>query len=249
MLSLCLLSKRLDADTILGNRLTSMRPYERFWLAGVMVLCLSLVSFAECPHFAIPQDGSGDESSATSLQAAKNQHVVFLQLRLSKSGAVKNAEVVGRPLPLGKAAIDAVKHRKFKSQVFPGASQMFVAVDFAPTDGPVPKIQEAMPAGVPGCIMVPQRVRVSQFVMRSQLLTHINPIYPPEALTKGIEGTVMLRVWIDKNGNVYHAEKVSGPDILVPAAVESVKQWKYRPFLLNGGAIEVETMVDVKFAI
>ena len=226
-----------------------MRRYGQFWLSVVIVSCLSLASFAQCSHLAAMQDGSGGESPAASPQAAKNQHVVFLQLRLSRSGAVKAAEVIGKPLPLGQAAIDAVRHRKFKSQVFPSARQMFVAVDFAPTDGPAPKIQEALPAGVSSCIMVPEIVRVSQFVMQSQLITHVNPVYPVEALTQHIEGTVTLRTWIDKDGSVLRTEKVSGPDILVLAAVESVKQWKYRPFLLNGGAIEVETTVDVKFAL
>jgi len=55
---------------------------------------------------------------------------------------------------------------------------------------------------------------------------------------------------IDKSGGVLKADYVSGPTVLVPAAIESVKQWKYQPYLLNGEvAIEVETTVEISFTL
>ena len=62
-----------------------------------------------------------------------------------------------------------------------------------------------------------------------------------------VEGTVVLRLHIDKEGNVFKVERVSGPDALVPPIIEAVKSWKYEPFLLNGVLVEVETTVELKF--
>jgi periplasmic protein TonB len=62
-----------------------------------------------------------------------------------------------------------------------------------------------------------------------------------------VEETVVLRVRVDKSGNVFKVDRVSGPDALVPPAIEAVKSWKYEPFLLNGYVVEVETTVELKF--
>ncbi len=62
-----------------------------------------------------------------------------------------------------------------------------------------------------------------------------------------VEGTVVLRLRVDKNGNVFKVERISGPDALVSPVIEAVKSWKYKPFLLNGDSVEVETTVELKF--
>jgi protein TonB len=83
--------------------------------------------------------------------------------------------------------------------------------------------------------------------METLLLSRVEPVYPPEAQTEHIEGVVVLRITIDKGGNVYKAESVSGTPQLVPAAVEAVKQWKYRPYLIGLDPVEVETSVEISF--
>ena len=75
----------------------------------------------------------------------------------------------------------------------------------------------------------------------------VKPDYPPEAKKKHIKGDVILRVSVDKNGNVASTSVVQGDPMLAGAAVDAVKQWKYKPYLLNGEPIEVETMVTVHF--
>jgi protein TonB len=91
-------------------------------------------------------------------------------------------------------------------------------------------------------------VRISPEVMQTRLLTRIDPVYPPEAQALHIEGTVVLRLYIDTAGNVFKVVEVSGPEFLVRAASDAVKQWKYKPYALNGTPIKVETTIDVKFA-
>jgi TonB family protein len=94
-----------------------------------------------------------------------------------------------------------------------------------------------------------QRVKISQGVAQGLLVTRIAPEYPPLARSSKIQGTVVLRAVISKTGDVESLSLVSGHPMLAPAAVEAVKQWKYRPYLLNGNAVEVETNITVNFTL
>lgn len=75
----------------------------------------------------------------------------------------------------------------------------------------------------------------------------MNPIYPPEAKTKGIQGTVKLHVLILTDGSVKILEVAPGDPMLVPAAEKAVLQWRYKPLLFNGQPVEVDTTVTVNF--
>lgn len=93
------------------------------------------------------------------------------------------------------------------------------------------------------------RVRVSEGVSQRLLITRIEPRYPDEARQAHAEGPVVLKALIGTNGNVEDLTSVSGDSLLIPAAIEAVRQWKYKPYLLNGEAVTVETQVTVSFAI
>jgi periplasmic protein TonB len=82
--------------------------------------------------------------------------------------------------------------------------------------------------------------------MQTHRLSKVDPVYPPEA--QQLEGVLLLRVHIDKDGNASQAERISGPDLLVPAATEAVKGWKYQPYMLRGSPIEVETRVNLTYS-
>lgn len=92
-----------------------------------------------------------------------------------------------------------------------------------------------------------QRVRVSPGVVKGLLIHRVEPIYPPVAQQARIQGAVVLTAIIDKEGNVQSLQLVSGHPLLARAAIEAVKQWRYKPFLLNGQPLEVETAVTVDF--
>ena len=98
-------------------------------------------------------------------------------------------------------------------------------------------------------IALPTKVRVSSGVMRTLLIKKVRPQYPLEALREHLAGTVVLRINIDKSGNVSSVDAVSGSPLLIPAAIEAVEQWKYKPFLLNQIPVEVETEVRIDFSI
>lgn len=96
---------------------------------------------------------------------------------------------------------------------------------------------------------VPQRVRVSQGVSKGLLVYRVEPVYPPLARQAHIQGAVVLTAIIDKDGSIKNLQLVSGHPLLAPAAIEAVKQWRYKPFLLSGQPFEVETTVTVNFQL
>jgi periplasmic protein TonB len=98
-------------------------------------------------------------------------------------------------------------------------------------------------------IATPTRVRVSQGVSQGLIIRRIQPAYPPLARQARIQGTVILHALISKDGSIENLTLVSGHPMLAPAAIEAVKQWKYKPYLLNGEPVEVETEVLVNFTL
>jgi protein TonB len=143
-------------------------------------------------------------------------------------------------------------------------------------DAPPPTISEGVVGGVPGGVpggqlggviggiissnssldavptlskpaAMPRRVRVSQGVSKGLLVYHMDPPYPVLARQAHIQGTVILTALIDKEGNIQNLQVVSGHPLLTPAAIEAVKHWRYKPFLLDGQPVGVETTVTVNF--
>jgi protein TonB len=98
-------------------------------------------------------------------------------------------------------------------------------------------------------IATPQRVRVSSGVVSGLLLRKVQPNYPPLARQARIQGVVVLQAQISKEGAIENLQLISGHPMLAPAAIEAVKQWKYKPYLLNGEPVEVETQVQVNFTL
>jgi len=114
--------------------------------------------------------------------------------------------------------------------------------------GVIGGIISATPVAVPK-IAAPQRVRVSSGVSSGLLIRKVNPTYPPLARQARIQGTVVLQAQISKDGSIENLTLVSGHPMLAPAAIEAVKQWKYKPYLLNGEPVEVDTQVQVNLTL
>ncbi len=81
------------------------------------------------------------------------------------------------------------------------------------------------------------------------IVSKVNPKYPPEAKKAGIQGTVELDAVVSKSGHVEKLSVVSGPSELQQSALDAVRQWRYKPFLLNGAAIEVKTTISVVYTL
>lgn len=95
----------------------------------------------------------------------------------------------------------------------------------------------------------PSRVTVPSGEMVHQLLTKVNPKYPPEAKKARIQGKVELDAVIGKTGDVENLKVISGPSELQQSALDAVRQWKYKPFLVNGNPVEVETTINVIYSL
>ena len=92
----------------------------------------------------------------------------------------------------------------------------------------------------------PHRIRVDEDVQRAKVVRVVSPLYPP-LLGKRMDGTVVLHVIVGKNGCVKSARPVSGLPNLRDSAVNAVLQWQYKPTLVNGVAVEVDTTVSIVF--
>jgi TonB family protein len=88
---------------------------------------------------------------------------------------------------------------------------------------------------------------VAAGVMAGQVVSRVNPIYPPDAKAAHVEGAVVLRAVISTTGDIKQLEVISGPEMLMKSATDAVGQWKYKPYLLNGQPIEVETTITVNY--
>jgi protein TonB len=106
-------------------------------------------------------------------------------------------------------------------------------------NGNAPKVQAAPP----------KKVNISAGVAIGMLIQKTTPIYPPIAKAARVSGTVVLQATISKSGTIENLRVMSGPAMLQQAALEAVRQWRYRPYLLNNDPVEVDTTVNVIFTL
>ena len=142
-----------------------------------------------------------------------------------------------------------------------GLSRSAAKTPASTTDEPAPNITGITAAGNGGMLPnlmggeskaptpVLQTMSVSQGVSRGLLVKSVQPSYPASALRMNIEGPVQLMATISKNGDISTVKILSGDASLAHAAADAVKQWKYKPYLLNGEPVEIQTQVTVIFKL
>jgi TonB family protein len=96
---------------------------------------------------------------------------------------------------------------------------------------------------------VPARIRIGGNVQQTKLISQPPAVYPPLAKQAGVQGVVKLSATIAKDGTMQHLDVISGHPLLIEAAMEAVRQWVYKPTLLNGQPVEVVTEIDVNFTL
>lgn len=105
------------------------------------------------------------------------------------------------------------------------------------------------PVAVPK-VATPQRVRVSQGVTQGMVLKRVQPMYPQMAKIARVQGPVVLAAIIGKDGTIQNLHVIStASPLLNQAALDAVKQWRYRPYILNGEPVEVDTQITVNFTL
>jgi protein TonB len=113
-----------------------------------------------------------------------------------------------------------------------------------PPPPPPPPPQQSGPAALPANVN-----RVSSEVAQSNIASRVEPIYPPLARTARIQGSVVVQFEISIEGRVQNASVVNGNPLLTAAALDAIRQWTYKPFVLNGQTIPVYTTATVNFTL
>jgi protein TonB len=112
--------------------------------------------------------------------------------------------------------------------------------------GVPPVLRPVMPVSAPPAVA--HTIRISH-MSEGDLIRKVQPTYPPLARSARIQGSVVLAAVISKEGTIENLRVHSGHPMLVPAAIEAVKQWRYRPYVLNNEPLEVETQITVNFSL
>jgi protein TonB len=94
-----------------------------------------------------------------------------------------------------------------------------------------------------------QQVKVSQGVSQGLLIKSVDPVYPPLAKQMRIQGAVELLANIGKDGSIRTVKLISGDSVLSRAAIDAVKQWKYKPYYLGDQPVEIQTQITVNFKL
>jgi protein TonB len=102
-------------------------------------------------------------------------------------------------------------------------------------------------AAPPPKVAAPQKLRVSQGVMDGQAIYRPEPQYPQMAKIAHIQGDVILQATISKTGVIENLHAISGHPLLMQAAMDTVRTWKYKPYMLNSEPVEVETTIRIQF--
>ena len=117
---------------------------------------------------------------------------------------------------------------------------------------PLPEPTEFQPVSLrrsPSLLSQVEPVNLPEDLSQALLLQKVTPSYPEQALKAGLQGAVVLQAWIGKDGNIRDLKLIDGSLLLGQAAVKAVKQWRYKPYVRNGVAVEAQTYVTVNFRL
>jgi len=187
------------------------------------------------------------------------QGEVMVRVNISETGDVESTEVLsGNPI-LADAAVRAAKKFKFKPFIRSGEPikvatklpfDFYFRDKVLPTNVPVDS-NKTEPSGTSASAGtdVPKRVKVSAGVTTGLLIRKIQPVYPHEAKLNHIQGSVVMRAIIGKDGRIKDLTPISGPKELIPPSIGAVQQWVYKPYLLLGEPVEVDTQITVNYTL
>lgn len=182
-------------------------------------------------------------------QHAGLQGQVIVKILVSEKGDVEAVEVVSGDAILARAAVEAVRKWKFKPFIKGGRpirTSTQIPFDFAFSDKVTDKVP---PSPTTNNASEGTPVRISQGVSQGLLIHKVQPVYPIAARSNHVQGMVLLKAVIGKDGRIAELTPVSGPPELIPSAVGAVQQWRYRPYLLEGKPAQVQTQITVIFKL
>ncbi len=207
----------------------------------------SSTSTAPAPNAAAPSVTGSNPAVSTSKNEAQSKPQDQTAAAKTNPDTAQPKEVTTPPAQVLSVPVEAPKTTTTAKKEEPAA-----------TDAAPPSLPGAMTSNMGPLVkdistnapkLAGQKLRVSSGVAQGQLLRQVNPQYPTQARQERVEGTVVLQAVISKDGSVQKLTVVSGPSMLTKAAMEAVKQWRYRPFALNGEPVEADTQINVNFKL
>lgn len=194
--------------------------------------------------------------------AAKEQHIegtLLLHAIIGKDGTLQNLTYVSGPPILMSSAMDAVKQWQYKPTLLNGEPvevDTTISVVYTLGGKTLKEAAESMPPKPNSDTSLsdafassPSSTRVGANAAAAQLIHQVAPAYPPLAKTAHISGTVVLHALIAKDGTIEQLQVVSGPPLLLKSAMDAVQQWAYRPTLVNGDPVRVDTTISVVYTL
>jgi TonB family protein len=175
-------------------------------------------------------------------RAANVSGAVVLHAIIDDKGTVKNLQAIAGPEMLRFSAIDAVRQWRWQPYMLNGEAVLVdttvtVNFDLTAQSGAAPVVQANGKSGGP--------VKVAGGVMAANLVEKPDPICSPEHKGDKVSGTVVLDAIIGVDGRVANLNVISGPEALRGCVLDAVSGWVYKPYLVNGVAVEVETVITL----
>jgi periplasmic protein TonB len=210
----------------------------------------------------VPQPAPSTSASAVAPSSASDTQAPVPQTLANSASAPPHSNKVVAP-DLSKPSVSPSANKPSEAKLVPPA--MIIKGDHthpggkaADPEAPALSVTDivqgdaALPnlpgdSGAPAPVL--QRIMVSQGVSRGLLVKQVQPAYPRTALQNRVEGSVQLLATVSKNGDISSVKVLSGDSQLARAAVEAVKQWKYKPYLLNGEPVDIQTQITVNFKL
>jgi periplasmic protein TonB len=216
----------------------------RGWFSGVAAICncsalclLVLMPLLHPPS--LPKQTLSMVLAAPAPPASPSVHISHLVGIDARTRAFPNQFVAPRVIP---ASISSAEHEGPQSHtgLFAIGSEL---------GGPFNGLPDSIgSATAPHVHLVPAtKPTISSGVMQGRKLSGTDPRYPAIAIAAHVQGTVVLKATISKAGSIENLRFVSGPPMLEQAAEDAVRTWRFRPYLLNGEPVEIETTVNVIF--
>jgi protein TonB len=167
----------------------------------------------------------------------------------SEAPAAKPAPVAKTPEPIvvKNEPSQSVQHKSAAQEPVQPPAPELLGVSANGSDKALSGIVNTTPVNVPR--PTPQTVKVSQGVSQGLLIKKVQPAYPLQAMNMHVQGSVQLQATISKDGSISNVKSLSGDSLLARAAMDAVRQWKYKPYYLNGEPVEIQTQITVNFKL
>jgi len=196
-----------------------------------------------------PYESGADANSSALVQAASPQHSGSGRYpsRSRPAPIQPMSATEENPTPAGETLQANVRLDQARLPL--GESRVLIPESLKAPQPEAATVRTATVKRSPSLLSQLEPVSLPEDLSQGLLLQKVPPSYPEQALKAGLQGAVVLQAWIDKDGSIRDLKLVNGSLLLGQAAVKAVKQWRYKPYLRNGVAVEAETYVTVNFKL